>query len=53
MTSYENLPPAPFAFPGPLRDALVAAVLSGAKTTTTGVLAYDEAAGDRCRRRAS
>jgi len=26
-----------FAFPGPLRDRLVAAVLSGAKTTTTGL----------------
>ena len=31
-----------FAFPGPLRDQLVAAVLSGAKTTTTGlVLGYE------------
>ena len=31
-----------FAFPGPLRDRLVAAVLSGAKTTTTGlVLGYE------------
>ena len=27
-----------FAFPGPLRDQLVAAVLTGAKTTTTGLL---------------
>jgi uncharacterized protein YhfF len=27
-----------FAFPGPLRDQLVAAVLDGAKTTTTGLL---------------
>jgi uncharacterized protein YhfF len=27
-----------FAFPGPLRDQLVAVVLSGAKTTTTGLL---------------
>jgi uncharacterized protein YhfF len=27
-----------FAFPGALRDQLVAAVLSGAKTTTTGLL---------------
>jgi uncharacterized protein YhfF len=27
-----------FAFPGPLRDQLVAAILSGAKTTTTGLL---------------
>ncbi len=46
MTSYEDLPPVEFAFPGPLRDLLVAAVLSGAKTTTTGVLADYEAAGD-------
>lgn len=31
-----------FAFPGPLRDRLVAAVLSGAKTATSGlVLAYE------------
>ncbi|MCG6493025.1 ASCH domain-containing protein [Kitasatospora sp. A2-31] len=28
-----------FAFPGPLRDQLVAAVLSGAKTSTTGLVA--------------
>jgi uncharacterized protein YhfF len=27
-----------FAFPGPLRDQLVAAVIAGAKTTTTGLL---------------
>ncbi|MET8700221.1 ASCH domain-containing protein [Kitasatospora sp. NPDC004723] len=27
-----------FAFPGPLRDRLVGAVLSGAKTSTTGLL---------------
>jgi uncharacterized protein YhfF len=27
-----------FAFPGPLRDQLVAAILEGAKTTTTGLL---------------
>lgn len=26
-----------FAFPGPLRDRLVGAILSGAKTTTTGL----------------
>ena len=31
-----------FAFPGPLRDQLVAAVLSGAKTTTTGLFLPDE-----------
>ena len=36
------LPTAEFAFPGPLRDRLVAAILSGAKTTTSGlVLAYE------------
>lgn len=46
MTAYEDLPPIEFAFPGPLRDRLVTAVLSGAKTTTTGVLADYEAAGD-------
>ncbi|MGH3252618.1 MAG: hypothetical protein ACRDOI_41275 [Trebonia sp.] len=27
-----------FAFPGALRDQLVAAILNGAKTTTTGLL---------------
>ncbi|WP_038840686.1 ASCH domain-containing protein [Salinispora arenicola] len=32
-----DLPPFEFAFPGPLRDKLVAAVLEGAKTTTTGL----------------
>ncbi len=35
-----SLPPAEFGFPGPLRDKLVAAILSGAKTTTTGL--YEE-----------
>ncbi|RFU41448.1 DUF664 domain-containing protein [Actinomadura logoneensis] len=35
-----------FAFPGPLRDRLVAAILSGAKTSTTGLLAEYEAGGD-------
>ncbi|WP_443077348.1 ASCH domain-containing protein [Streptomyces sp. SP17BM10] len=33
------MPPAEFAFPGPLRDRVVAAVLSGAKTSTTGPVA--------------
>jgi len=32
-----RLPLAEFAFPGPLRDQLVAAVLRGEKTTTTGL----------------
>src|SRR5215471_7182085 len=31
-----------FAFPGPLRDQLVALVLSGAKTATTGLFLPDE-----------
>jgi uncharacterized protein YhfF/isopentenyldiphosphate isomerase len=34
---YEDLPRFELAFPGPLRDRLVAAVLSGAKTATTGL----------------
>jgi uncharacterized protein YhfF len=34
----EDLPPYEFAFPGPLRDLLVAAVLSGTKTSTAGLL---------------
>ncbi|MFF3552113.1 ASCH domain-containing protein [Streptomyces tsukubensis] len=36
------LPRAEFAFPGPLRDRLVAAILDGAKTATTGLLAEYE-----------
>ncbi|RFU87308.1 ASCH domain-containing protein [Streptomyces triticagri] len=50
----DDLPPFELAFPGPLRDRLVAAVLSGAKTTTTSLhAAYgpDEPlpqAGERC-----
>ncbi|MFD7662678.1 ASCH domain-containing protein [Streptomyces sp. NPDC059788] len=46
MPAHEDLPPFEFAFPGPLRDQLVAAVLSGAKTTTTGLLADYEHEGD-------
>lgn len=30
-----DLPKAEFAFPGPLRDQLVAAILDGTKTSTT------------------
>jgi uncharacterized protein YhfF len=33
-----SLPKAEFAFPGPLRDQLVAAILNGSKTATTGLL---------------
>lgn len=37
-----DLPLTEFAFPGPLRDQLVAAILSGAKTSTSGlVLDYE------------
>jgi uncharacterized protein YhfF len=42
----EDLPVAEFAFPGPLRDQLVAAILSGAKTTTTGLAADYEHEGE-------
>jgi uncharacterized protein YhfF len=40
------MPVAEFAFPGPLRDQLVAAILSGSKTTTTGLLADYEREGE-------
>ncbi|WP_035805936.1 ASCH domain-containing protein [Kitasatospora mediocidica] len=40
------LPITEFAFPGPLRDQLVAAILDGSKTSTTGVLADYEHEGD-------
>ena len=33
-----DLPVAEFGFPGPLRERLVAAILSGQKVTTTGLL---------------
>lgn len=38
----DELPVVEFAFPGPLRDRLVAAILSGAKTSTSAlVVGYD------------
>jgi uncharacterized protein YhfF len=40
----DGLPHAEFAFPGPLRDKLVAAILSGAKTSTTSLAAQYGAA---------
>ncbi|MEV6103568.1 ASCH domain-containing protein [Streptomyces sp. NPDC051940] len=41
------LPEIQFAFPGPLRDKLVAAVLSGAKTSTTSLrLEFDLPSSD-------
>jgi uncharacterized protein YhfF len=41
----EELPVMELAFPGPLRDQLVAAVLTGTKTTTSGLLADYEHEG--------
>ncbi|MGQ4722635.1 ASCH domain-containing protein [Streptomyces tunisiensis] len=41
-----ELPKAEFAFPGPLRDRLVAAVLDGSKTATTGLVAEYEREGE-------
>jgi uncharacterized protein YhfF len=37
-TDLDALPPAEFAYPGPLRDRLVAAILSGAKTSTSSLV---------------
>ncbi|GAB2702620.1 ASCH domain-containing protein [Kitasatospora kifunensis] len=42
----EGLPLAEFGFPGPLRDQLVAAILDGSKTSTTGLLADYEHEGE-------
>jgi uncharacterized protein YhfF len=41
-----DLPTFEFAFPGPLRDKLVTAVLAGTKTTTTGLLQDYEIDGE-------
>jgi uncharacterized protein YhfF len=41
-----GLPKAEFAFPGPLRDALVASILAGTKTATAGLLAEYEREGE-------
>jgi uncharacterized protein YhfF len=38
VTGTRGLPVAEFGFPGPLRERLVAAILSGEKVTTTGLL---------------
>lgn len=54
MSSHDDPPISEYAFPGPLRDRLVAAIIAGEKTTTTFLLAEAErdseplpAAGDR------
>ncbi|OWA09149.1 RNA-binding protein [Streptomyces sp. CS113] len=39
LSDPDALPRAEFGFPGPLRDRLVAAILDGSKTTTTGLVA--------------
>ncbi|MER5972953.1 ASCH domain-containing protein [Streptomyces sp. NPDC002055] len=41
-----SVPRAEFAFPGPLRDRLVAAILDGSKTATTGLVVDYEHAGE-------
>ena len=38
MTNHGALPIAEFAFPGPLRDRLIAAILDGTKTSTSSTL---------------
>ena len=40
-----DLPVAEFAFPGPVRDRLVVAILAGRKTTTSGLVADYEREG--------
>lgn len=46
MMSIEGLPKAEFAFPGPLRDQLVAAILDGSKISTTGLMVDYEHEGE-------
>ncbi|MET8755518.1 ASCH domain-containing protein [Streptomyces sp. NPDC004667] len=46
MAIYDDLPPFLLGLPGEQRDQLVAAVLSGAKTTTTGLLEEYEREGE-------
>lgn len=41
-----ELPHAEFAFPGPLRDRLVAAIMDGSKTSTTALLEEHEHSGE-------
>lgn len=41
-----SLPKAEFAFPGPLRDQLVTAILDGSKTSTTSLVIQYEHDGD-------
>lgn len=45
MRTIDGMPVAEFAFPGPLRDRLVAAVLAGEKTATAGLVHEHELEG--------
>jgi uncharacterized protein YhfF len=45
-TESDALPTSEFAFPGPLRDRLVAAILDGTKVATTGLVADYEHEGE-------
>jgi uncharacterized protein YhfF len=45
-TEVDGLPVAEFAFPGALRDELVAAILRGEKTATAGLMAEFEEDGE-------
>jgi len=47
MNDLDALPHAEFAFPGPLRDELVASILAGTKTATAALLAEYEREGER------
>lgn len=46
LPEYAALPLIEFAFPGPLRDRLVGAILDGSKTSTTGLLVEYENEGE-------
>ncbi|WP_040168094.1 ASCH domain-containing protein [Microbacterium gorillae] len=46
MSAVADLPREEFAFPGPLRDTLVAAILSGAKTSTSSLVREYEHEGE-------
>lgn len=46
MPTAQPLPHAEFAFPGPLRDKLVAAILAGVKTSTTSLVVGYERDGE-------
>ena len=46
MTSIDDLPVSEYAFPGPLRDRMIAAILGGEKTATTSLVADYELEGE-------